>query len=142
MRHTCALVLIAALICSDCAARGAATAKVTPSPAAGRSQDPPDLWHRYAAELPIGSVVRVGTTNGEHFSASLLIVDDTGITVKPATRVSEPIRHITFDSLEQLELQSGDGPASRAAQVGVGVATGAGVFFGGLLLIFLATYRD
>ena len=129
MKRLCALILIPALLGASCAARGAATAL--------RSQDPPELWRKYAAKLPVGSAVRIATIDGDHFNATLLIVDDTGVTVKPTTRVPEPARHVTFDRLAQLELQStGSSPGERVAAVGIGIATGAGVFLGSLFLLF------
>jgi len=134
MKRLCALILIPALLSASCAARGAATAV--------RSQDPPELWQRYAAKLPVGSAVRIATTDGDRFNGTLLIVGDTGITVKPITRVSEPVRHVRFDQLAQLELQgSGSSPGERAAAVGIGIATGAGVFLGSLFLLF-ALFSD
>jgi hypothetical protein len=134
MKRLCALVLIPALIGANCAARGAATAV--------RTQDPPELWQKYAAKLPVGSVVRIATTDGDRFNATLLIVDDTGVTVKPTTRVPESARHVTFDRLAQLELQSsGSSPGDQVAAVGIGIATGAGVFLGSLFLLF-ALFAD
>jgi hypothetical protein len=129
MKRLCALVLIPALLGASCAARGARTAL--------RSQDPPELWQQYVAKLPVGSAVRIATTDGDRFNATLLIVDGTGVTVKPRTRVPEPPRHVTFDHLTQLELQSaGSSPGDRFAAVGIGIATGAGVFLGSLFLLF------
>jgi hypothetical protein len=103
-------------------------ARSTPPRAA---QDPPELWLAYSTRLPIGSTVTIRTTAGDHFSATLLAVDDTGVTVKPRAREPEPVLHVPFDRLAQLEIQ-GDGqtPASRAAAVGTAVTAGAGVFWG------------
>ena len=129
MKRLCALILIPAMLAANCAARGAGTAV--------RSQDPPELWHRYAARLPIGTAVRIATTGGDRFNAILLIVDDTGVTVKPETRLPSATRQVRFDQLEQLELRSaGSSPGEQAAAIGIGVAAGAGVFLGTLLILF------
>jgi hypothetical protein len=147
MKRTCALVVMAAMICSNCAARGPALrvdrplARPNGSPAAGLTgngaaaagQDP-DVWRRYAARLPIGSTVRIGTTDGERLTAVLMIVDDSGITVKPRTRIPEPARRVPFDRLVQLELAREGASVARAAAIGGGV--GAGVFLGLLMLLF------
>jgi hypothetical protein len=133
MKRVCAVLLMSSFAFSNCAARG-------PSLSRQRVADPPELWRMYAEKLPIGSVVTIGTSDGDHFSASLLIVDDTGITVKPKTRVPEPVRHVTFDRLEQLELErENSGPANRAGAIGVGIGAGAGTFFG-LLLAYCAAH--
>ena len=129
MKRLCALFVISALVFPNCAARGPAIANQ-------RVADPPELWRSYTAKLPIGSVVRIRTSDGDRLRASLLLVDGTGITVKPTTRVSEPARHLAFDRLEQLEIEPlNGGPRSRAAAIGVGIATGVGVFFGSFLIV-------
>ena len=131
MKRLCALLVIAALVFPNCAARG-------PALAAQRVADPPELWRAYAEKLPIGSIVRIRASDGDHFRASLLVVDGTGVTVKPSTRVSEPVRHLAFDRLEQLEIEPlNGGPGSRAAAIGVGIATGVGTFFGTLFIACL-----
>jgi len=129
MKRTCALLLISIVTCSNCAARG-------PSLARQRITEPPDLWRMYAEKLPIGSPVRIGTSDGDHFSASLMVVDGTGITVKTRTRMAEAPRHIAFDELDQLEIEAPNGgPGARAGAIGVGIATGVGTFFGTLFII-------
>ena len=132
MKRTCALLLIAIMTCSNCAARG-------PSLARQRITESPDLWRMYAEKLPIGSVVRIGTSDGDRFSASLLVVDGTGITVKTRTRLAEAPRHIAFDQLDQLEIEpQNGGPGARAGAIAVGIGTGVGAFFGTLLLMCVA----
>jgi|SRR5439155_14926411 len=133
MKRLCALLVISALVFPNCAARGPAIANQ-------RVADPPELWRSYAEKLPIGSVVRIRTSDGDHLRASLLVVDGTGITVKPTTRVSEPARHLAFDRLDQLEIEPlNGGPGARAAAIGIGVATGVGAFFGTLFITCLLT---
>ena len=96
------------------------------------AQDSPALWRQYAEKLPLGSAVTVRATGGDRLTASLLAVDDTGITVKPRTREPEPLRHIRYDQLEQLELKTG---APYAQRLGVGIAVGFGVTWAGIFLI-------
>src|SRR5436190_14875238 len=86
-----------------------------------------DYWSKYASKLPIGSTIRVRTTDGKRTTAVLAIVDDTGITIAPKTRRPEPPRHIAFDQLSQLELRQTGMSAGKA--VAIGVASGAGIFF-------------
>lgn len=95
-----------------------------------------DYWMRYTEKLPIGSTVRVRTSDGKRVTAVLAIVDGTGITVEPKTRVPEAPRHIPFAELEQLELQQHG--SSLAKTVGIGVAVGVSSFFGIMLIMFAA----
>ena len=146
MKRTCALVVMAALICSNCAARGPALrvdgplTKLAGSPdarltgnVADAPQDP-DIWRKYAARLPIASTVRIRTTSGERFTAVLLVVDDAGVTVKPKTRIPEPARQIPFDRLAELELAPAGSNLAKSAAIGG--AVGAGVFFGLMMIVF------
>jgi hypothetical protein len=146
MKRTCALVVTAAMICSNCAARGPALrvgglpASHTGSRTGGlvgngaTARQDTDVWRQYAARLPIGSTVKIRTTDGDRLTAVLLTADDAGIIVKPKTRIPEPARQVPFERLAQLELAP-DGPnAAKAAAIGGGV--GAGVFLGLLMLLF------
>ena len=131
MRRLCTLLVISALVFPNCAARG-------PALAAQRVADPPELWRTYAEKLPIGSIVRIRTRDGERLTASLLVVDATGITVKPRTRMLEPAQHLTFDRLDQLEIEPlNGGPGARAGAIAVGIATGVGTFFGTFFIVCL-----
>ncbi|MEO8256371.1 MAG: hypothetical protein ABI868_03410 [Acidobacteriota bacterium] len=147
MKRTAALIVIAALIFSNCAARGPALR--VDGPAAGyagphaevrtgttgtATEQDDEIWRQYAAHLPIGSAIRIRTTGGERLTAVLLTVDDSGLTVKPRTRIPEPARHFPFRGLAQLELARDGSNLAKAAAIGGGV--GAGVFLGLLLLLF------
>src|SRR3954465_5220661 len=99
-----------------------------------------DYWLKYAGQLPIGSTVRVRTTDGRRTTAVLAIVDETGITIQPKTRPPEPPRHIAFDQLAQVELKERGGVGAGQAAF-IGVVAGAGTFLG-ILLLVLATGLD
>jgi hypothetical protein len=62
-----------------------------------------DLWKARAGQIPIGATVKLRTNDGHRMRAVLMAVDESGILVKPATRVPEPSRHLPFDRLEALE---------------------------------------
>lgn len=92
-----------------------------------------DYWYAYASKLPIGSTVRVRTSDGKRQTAVLTLVDQDSITVQAKTRVPEPPRRIRFDQLDQLELKENGSGVAKA--VAIGIASGVGTFFGILLLI-------
>jgi hypothetical protein len=73
--------------------------------------------------------VRVGARDGQRFLASLIAVDDTGVVVKPRSRVPEPARHVSFDDLERLDLYEGGTAMNRGAAIVAAVGAGVGVFF-------------
>jgi hypothetical protein len=147
MKRTSALVVVAAMICSNCAARGPALGidrpparqaarpaeRLTADGSATPRQDA-DIWRQYAVRLPIGSTVKIRTTDGERLTAVLLTVDDAGITVKPRTRIPVPAQQVAFGQLVQLELTREGWNIAKAAAIGG--AVGAGVFLGLMMLLF------
>jgi hypothetical protein len=62
-----------------------------------------ELWKSRAGQIPIGATVKLRTNDGHRMRAVLMGVDESGILVKPATRVPEPSRRLPFDRLEVLE---------------------------------------
>ena len=62
-----------------------------------------ELWKSRAAQIPIGATVKLRTNDGHRMRAVLMGVDESGILVKPATRLPEPSRRLSFDRLEALD---------------------------------------
>ena len=87
----------------------------------------PTVWRTFAQQLPIGSIVTVRTTSRERFAAVLMDVDNSGITLKPKTRIVVPARHVPFDAIESLDAKTGG--VNFAKCIGIGAAIGASVFF-------------
>lgn len=98
----------------------------------------PGYWYAYAEKLPIGSTVRLRTTDGKRHTAVLTLVDQDGITVERKSRIPEPARRVPFDQIQQLELTTNGSSIAKAAAVGS--ALGAGTFLG--LLALLAANWD
>jgi hypothetical protein len=121
--------IVAAAVMLSAASAGAQT-----SPTAyDRVEHSREFWAKYTRGLPIGSTVRVRTTDGQRFTAVLAIVDDTGVTLQPKTRVPEKPRHVPFEKLDQLELRQNGSSLGKA--VGIGVGVGVGAFFGMLAIL-------
>ena len=99
----------------------------------------PAYWFSYTEKLPIGSTVRVRTTDGKRQTAVLALVDRDGITIELKSRIPEPARRIRYDEIQQLEIKTANG-ASMAKAAAVGAAIGAGAFVG--LLALLAANWD
>jgi hypothetical protein len=97
-----------------------------------------EYWLKYTGKLPVGSTIRVRTSDGKRLTAVLAVVDETGIIVEPKTRVPESPRHISFDQLRQVELKQNGMGAGKAAAIGV--ATGVASFLGILLVVFATSW--
>jgi len=108
----------------------------TPSGAVPRGQEPVDVWRNYASQLTVGTRVDVTPAGSDGFTALLVAVDSSGILVKPATRVPEPVRHIAFERLETLALHDGPAPGARVGATLAGVGAGAATYIVTLMLLF------
>jgi hypothetical protein len=121
--------------------RLAATTLLADKTAAPLGRDPVDVWRAYAVLLPVGSIVDVVAVGENRVTAELLSADDTGVLVKPQTRVREPTRRIRYERLEELRLHVGPSAAERFGAAAAGVGTGSGVFFG-VLAILISAFLD
>jgi hypothetical protein len=90
-----------------------------------------ELWKARAGQIPIGAMVKLRTNDGHKMRAVLMAVDESGILVKPATRVPEPSRRLPFDSLDGLDRF--EDRVSFPKYIGLGAAIAGAVF---LMLLF------
>lgn len=93
-----------------------------------------ELWRARAGRIPIGATVKLRTHDGDRMRAVLMAVDESGIIVKPATRIPEPSRRLPFDSLDALERYEDRVSFPKYIAVGAAIA-------GSLFLILLASAR-
>jgi len=93
-----------------------------------------ELWKARAAQIPIGATVKLRTNDGHRMRAVLMGVDQSGILVKPATRLPEPSRRLPFDGLEALDRFEDRVSFPKY------IATGAAIA-GSLFLLLLASAR-
>ena len=85
-----------------------------------------ELWRARAEHIPIGATVTLRTHDRQRMKAVLMAVDESGILVKPATRVPEPSRRLPFDSLDVLERY--EERVSFPKYIGAGAAIAGSVF--------------
>ena len=112
MRTTVVLVLLALIFaCSHASAQSA------PRDA--------DAWRALTGALAPGAFVSVRTKDGKRIRGTLVQQVDSGILVKPKTRLPSPMRSIAFDEIEELErAKHGMNPGAKVMLgTGIGVAT-------------------
>ena len=85
-----------------------------------------ELWKARAGQIPIGATVKLRTHDGARMRAVLMAVDQSGILVKPVTRLPEPSQHLSFDSLDGLERF--EDRVSFPKYIGIGAAIAGSVF--------------
>jgi hypothetical protein len=115
-------------------APAAALSKAAAAPV--RAPEPLERWRDYANHLNVGDRVDVATAGGSRLVADLAAIDDSGITVKPVGRISEPVRRIPFDQVEGLALHTRPAPGTRVRATIAGAGTGVGVFITLLMITF------
>ena len=98
------------------------------------------LMQRFVEKLPPGTVVKVRLYSGRKFSGTLMGTEGNQVTIKPRTRLPEPAQVIPVDAIDSIELQHGNG-LGTGRSVLVGIAAGAGAFFG-LLVMAMAAVSD
>lgn len=83
-------------------------------------------WRTVADSIPLGSKVKVHTSEGKRISGTLMRVDDTSVLVKRNSRLPEPAVTITFESMANLERDQKGGGVNLGKAMAIGAATGAG----------------
>ena len=134
----CGLILTMSAV--GCAARSATQA--TPAPAPGAITwgeiERVAAMRRYVEQLPLGGRVRVQTSDGSRWSATLLSADHERVVLQPRGRLTEPALVIPIASLRTIEPESQGGSNQLVKALAVGVAAGAATFMT-MLMIALST---
>lgn len=91
-------------------------------------------WRDVAQVIPLGTKVKVQTTDGKRISGTLMRVDGDGIMLKRNTRRPEPAQSVAFADMSKLERDKGGNGTNIAKAAGVGLAVGAGVFVSMILI--------
>jgi len=91
-------------------------------------------WRDVAQVIPLGTKVKVQTTDGKRISGTLMRVDGDGIMLKRNTRRPEPAQSVAFADMSKLERDKGGNGTNIAKAAGVGLAVGAGVFVSMVLI--------
>jgi len=120
MRH---LVFIAVTLSLS----GAASAAQAQTPVVDRAP----IWRTYVSHVPIGTTLTLRLNSGEMLKAVLFSADESGMKVKPATRIPEPSRRIEYAAVTSIERRQDRVSFGKHAAIGAGI--GAATF----LLLFL-----
>jgi hypothetical protein len=79
-----------------------------------------------AAAIPLGSRIKLQTTDGRRLKGTLMSVGGDGIIVKRETRTPEPALTIPFRTLAQLQLDRSNSGISVGKAIGIGLSAGVG----------------
>jgi hypothetical protein len=129
MKKVLAAVLSIAIASAGCASTSGGRTPV-PIPTVSDTS----AMAEYVQKLPAGSRIRVDRTDGRSMKGTLMRATAQAITVQANTRVPEPPVEIPLNTVTRAQLE-GNGGSSTARAVGIGIATGLGVFFGIIAVI-------
>jgi hypothetical protein len=104
------------------------------APAAAQATPDADVWRTFASRLEVGTRIKLQLRDGQRVSATLIQAGADDIIVQPRTRRIVPTQHVPYDAIALIERDDARGMGAAKA-VAIGVAAGAGVFLGILLLI-------
>src|SRR5262245_54151510 len=100
------------------------------------AQTPSDIWRSFAEKMDVGTELNVRLNDGRRVRATLVGARGDAVLLLPKTRVPVPTQAVPYDEIVRLERTKTGGGAGKA--VAIGVATGVGVFFGILALLYAA----
>src|SRR5262245_34896072 len=139
MRRLLAILICLSLIIpgAGCASAGG-TRMATPTTMAPSVVDTAAMAD-YVGRLQAGSKVRVELTSGAALRGTLMKTAPDAIVVQKNTRIPEAPIQIPLAQIARVTVDNGG--TSPAKAVGIGIASGVGVFFG-ILAILAATLND
>jgi len=136
MRKIVAMALTAALLTSGCASAGGPRLAYAGQAAGVERSSMAD----YVQRLPAGSKVRVERVDGSSIRGTLMKASADSVVVQANTRLPEPPLEVPLSQIARLTVDTGGG-TSTAKAIGIGIASGVGVFLG-ILAIFAASWDD
>lgn len=97
-----------------------------------------DVWRGFAERLEVGSRIKIRMRDGQRVTATLIQASPDGLLVQPRTRRPVPVQRVSYDEIASIERDEQRGISGGKA-VAIGVASGAGAFFG-ILLLLIASF--
>lgn len=104
-----------------------------------RTAPTPATMGEFVRGLQPGTNIRLKLTNGATVKGMLVAADDEAVTVRPKTRIPEPLRRVMLIEIADAELPRG---SMVGKTVAIGAAVGAGAAIGFVFLLVLLYGSD
>ena len=114
---------------------------VASHPAAAQTAETAQLWRSFAANIEVGSTLKVRLRGGQRFKATLVQAGTDALMLQPKTRTPVPVQPVAYDAIVSLERMRTSGGVGAGKAAAIGVATGVGAFFLTMVL-FIAAIDD
>jgi len=108
------------------------------SPVAAQTSSDADAWRTVAQRMDVGRRITLRLQDGQRVHGTLINATSEEIVVQPRTRIPVVLQRVPYTAIQSLERDEARGIGAGKA-VAIGVAAGAGAFFG-LLLIALSSW--
>jgi hypothetical protein len=100
------------------------------------AQTPSEVWRDFAQRVDVGTELTVRLNDGRRLRAMLVGTRDDAVLLQPKTRIPVPVQAVPYDAIVRMEPRKANHSAGKA--VAIGIATGVGVFFGIMAIVFAA----
>jgi len=108
---------------------------IAPVSAIAQTSDVAPVWRAFVEKVPIGTELNVRLRNGQRFRATIVQADADAVTLLPKTRLPVEVQSVAYAEIASLERRN-HGGISGGKAAAIGAASGAGGFFGALLILF------
>ena len=109
-------------------------ALIAPASGIAQTNNDANVWRAFVEKVPIGTELNVRLRNGQRFRATIVQTSADAVTVLPKTRLPVPVQSVAYEEIASLERRQHSGISGGKAAA-IGVASGAGGFFGALLIL-------
>ena len=100
------------------------------------AQTQSDVWRDFARRVDVGTELTVRLNDGRRLRAMLVGTRADVVLLQPKTRIPVPVQAVPYEVIVRMEPRKANHSAGKA--VAIGVATGVGVVFGIMALVFAA----
>ena len=107
---------------------------IVPATTVAQTSNDASVWRAFVEKVPIGTELNVRLRNGQRFRATIVQTSADAVTLLPKTRLPVPVQSVAFEEIASLERRQ-HGGISGGKAAAIGVASGAGGFFGALLIL-------
>ena len=109
-------------------------ALIVPATGVAQTSNDANVWRAFVEKVPIGTELNVRLRNGQRFRATIVQPSADAVTVLPKTRLPVPVQSVAYEEIVSLERRQHSGISGGKAAA-IGVASGAGGFFGAMLIV-------
>jgi hypothetical protein len=122
--RVCQRVLVLLVVCT----------LIAPASSVAQASPDSDVWRTFVENVPTGTELNVRLRSGQRFRATVVRPTADAVMLLPKTRLPVPVQAVAYEEVVSLERHERSGLSSGKAAA-IGVASGVGAFFAGMLIV-------